>query len=1011
MTGRWLCWMAFLAFCSLTSLVYAEPAGSIRGVVLDRDFDTPLPAVKVLIAETDQSVTTTDQGNYRFDQVSPGSYTLVFSKDGYVRYVRSGVVVSAGQMTEVNASLAGEFEEMEEFVVQDVQIGAATETALLELRMESPALMDSISSDLMSQAGASDAAGALRLVAGATVQDGKYATVRGLPDRYVNSQMNGVRLPTADADKRAVQLDQFPAAVIDSIQVSKTFTPDQQGDASGGAVNVILKGIPEAFTFSWNISTSWDSPSAGNDFLSYKGGGINKWGRDDGRRLPQLDKLNQRWDGAAGVSSAQEPTNYKWSVAVGNKWDFEDFRIGAFGSFFYDWKSSHISDKTDDVYRVLGADVQAGMPYRMTPSYRGRGSPGDDLDDFWVTSLFDVTQSARQVQWGGMGVLGLESENHNLRFTYMYTRDATDKATLAENTRGKESVYKYWPNLYPDMEGIRFDDVLPGRENTSPPVRNETLEYTERMTETYQLHGRHTLPGLEAEIADLLTLLEPEVDWTLSQNAARLYQPDKRQLSTMWVRWDETYAEHSAIRFGEGNLGNFQRIWKDIREDGDQYALNLKLPYELWNGEEGYWKVGIFNDEVARTYRQESYSNIADTINFRRGDWDDLWSRYWPQENHRIRESNFDVDYDGSQTISAWYWMADVPLNAWLKLIGGFRFERTEIQIKNNPDRDINGNVLARWYDFGWTDEGAVYVNFIQFDPAFTDVQYKQNDVLPSLSFEYKPWETMTVRGAYSETVARQTFKELSPIRQQEYLGGEIFAGNPRLQMSALKNYDLRLDWTPYQGGLFSMSYFYKDIQNPIEYVQVVGAFDRFTSAVNYPQGKLSGFEFELRQQMGRFWDSLQGIQVGANATLMDSEVSLTEGEVKAFWAKGIPISKTRDMTNAPKHLYNLFLTYDLVETGTQLGLFYTVRGDMLVAGAGLDGNNFIPSVYETEYGTLNFSWTQKLGEIWKLRFQAKNLLDPKIETVYRSTFIDRDVTKTSYRKGMEFSIGLSASF
>ena len=122
---------------------------------------------------------------------------------------------------------------------------ARTRGGLLHLRFESPALMDSISSDLMSRAGASDAASALRLVAGATVQDGKSAVIRGLPDRYVSSQLNGVRLPTADEDKRAVELDQFPSAVIESIQVSKTFTPDQQGDASGGAVNVRAQGHPD----------------------------------------------------------------------------------------------------------------------------------------------------------------------------------------------------------------------------------------------------------------------------------------------------------------------------------------------------------------------------------------------------------------------------------------------------------------------------------------------------------------------------------------------------------------------------------------------------------------------------------------------------------------------------------------------------------------------------------------------------------------------------------------------
>jgi hypothetical protein len=223
-----------------------EQVGSIRGVVYDADFDAPLAAAKVTTVETGQEVTTGDQGNFVFSQVPAGQYTLVFAKDGYVRQVKAKVVVTAGSLTEVSASLAGDFTDMEEFVVQDVLLmGAGTEAALLQLRLDSPSFMDSIGSDLMNQAGAGDAASALRLVAGASLQEGKSAVIRGLPDRYVSNQLNGVRLPSADPDKRAVELDQFPAAVIQSIQVSKTFTPDQQGDASGGAVNVVLKGIPE----------------------------------------------------------------------------------------------------------------------------------------------------------------------------------------------------------------------------------------------------------------------------------------------------------------------------------------------------------------------------------------------------------------------------------------------------------------------------------------------------------------------------------------------------------------------------------------------------------------------------------------------------------------------------------------------------------------------------------------------------------------------------------------------
>ena len=228
---KWYSCIFLVMMLFFTKMALAQQAGSIRGIVYDKDFDVPLAAAQVSIAETGDKITATDEGNFVFGQVPPGSYTLVFSKDGYTRQVQANVVVSPGKMTDVEASLSGEFTEMEEFVVQDLQIGG-TEAGLLMLRVESPALLDSVSSEWLRKAGATDAASALNLVAGATVQDGKYAVVRGLPDRYVNSQMNGVRLPSADPDKRAVQLDQFPTEVIDSVQVSKTFTPDQQGDAS-----------------------------------------------------------------------------------------------------------------------------------------------------------------------------------------------------------------------------------------------------------------------------------------------------------------------------------------------------------------------------------------------------------------------------------------------------------------------------------------------------------------------------------------------------------------------------------------------------------------------------------------------------------------------------------------------------------------------------------------------------------------------------------------------------------
>jgi outer membrane receptor protein involved in Fe transport len=269
----------------------------------------------------------------------------------------------------------------------------------------------------------------------------------------------------------------------------------------------------------------------------------------------------------------------------------------------------------------------------------------------------------------------------------------------------------------------------------------------------------------------------------------------------------------------------------------------------------------------------------------------------------------------------------------------------------------------------------------------------------------------VTLRASYAQTIARQTFRELTPILQQEFLGGPVFIGNPNLQMSRLDNFDLRADYAPYEGSLVSASWFFKDIKDPIEVVQAFATFD-YDTVRNYPEGELSGIELEVRQDLGRFWNWGQGIAAGANATLIESEVTLPADEAAVFAgpAIGAPFT-TREMTSAPEHLYNLYLTYDQVELGTQLALFYTVQGDTLVAGAGVSDGGFVPNVFAAQYDTLNASFTQKLGRYLKLQIQAKNLTNPEIEEVYRSGFIGGDVTKSSFTRGIDYSIGLSASF
>ncbi len=652
--------------------------------------------------------------------------------------------------------------------------------------------------------------------------------------------------------------------------------------------------------------------------------------------------------------------------------------VGGFASVFYQRDSSYYDNGVDDSYWV---EMPRGP---MVPSYH-QGAPQQNA---FKSELFDVTQGQQSVKWGSLATLGLATDHHSLNFVYLYTRATSDTATLAQDTRSKQY---YFPGYDPT------DFTSPGHDHpdAAPYTRLETLEYTERTTETFQINGRS-----EFDVGKIGIFSKPELSWTLAHSTAGLNQPDKRQFGAFWQPGRQAgpltlpgtwYPDKPAANF---SLGNLQRIWKQIDETSNQYSADLKLPFKQWSENEGYVKVGVFGDKLERKFNQDSFSNFNDNSSSP-GEFDQPWSAVFPYEDHTIRQSEYDVDYDGDQRINAWYAMMKLPVNSQIDLIGGARLEKTKIGVVNHPGPS------ATWFPPDSNTE-------TDLNPGDADVNFSQTDVLPAVSVEYRPVESVTLRGAYSQTVARQTFKELTPILQQEYLGGPIFIGNPDLQMSNVTNYDLRVDYTPYEGGFFSASWFKKDIEDPIEYERkIVPSFD-YTTAVNYPSGRLNGFELETRQSLGHFWDPLEGLSIGANATFIDSQVTLSKEKQAEFDLPNIRAPQsTRDMTGAPDYLFNLYTTYTIAASGTEFGLFYNYQGDTLVAGGGQANGRFVPDVYTARYGTLNFNVAQAIGKYVRLQFQAKNLTNPDIQTVYRSIYIGDDVTKTSYSKGIDFSFSL----
>ena len=975
----------------LAATTAAQQTGSIVGVVRDKDFDVPLAGATVMIVETSAQTKTDANGGFSLREVPRGTYTFIVSKQGYLRVVRGKTTVAAGKVTNVRVAMLGDFKDLEEFIVRE-QVIANTSSAqsTLDARLNSAAIMDAISNEQISKTGASDAAGALRLVSGASTQDGKSAVIRGLPDRYVSTQVNGALMPSSDEDKRAVELDFVPSSAIQSLQISKTFTPDQQGNASGGAVNILLRSVPEEpFFFNWKTGSSYNSQVTGrDDFLTYDGGGVHGFGRGGGER--NIQEVGENWAGAVGAENGEAPDNFNWSGSFGGSFDVGDgWRAGGFSNFYYDRSSSGFENARDES-RTIG---QIGN--LMTPQI----VQGTITQAPFFTSLLSIDQSTQAVQFGGLSTVGIASDDHSFNLTHLFSRIAEDRVTVAEDTQGK---HYFFPGHDPD------DPASPGYADgdSAPYTRQQTLAYTERGTESLQLGGRHRW-----ELWGYGSLRAVEMDWTIARNSAMRNTPDRREFGSYWDPNARSYFQLKPA--AEFTLGNLQRTFIRIEEESEQLALNFKFPLQFWGGREGYFKVGHFQDDVSRTFNQETFSNFSDPNNGFAGEWDETrWSEAWLFEDHVITAAETDVDYSGSQKIEAQYLMLEVPVTDSFRMVGGVRFEGTDISISSSPEEnatwvpsvDAMGNPN---YGIASFPVGPEDPNFDQSLFDLANPKRSQDDVLPAIALIYDVVDGVTVRASYSKTLARQTFKELSPVFQQEYIGGPVFIGDPNLEISDVENLDFRLDYVPRQGSLLSVSYFKKVIDNPIEYVEAAQGFT-FTKPVNYPRGKLAGWEAEIRQDVGELWGPASGFTLGGNSTWIDATVRRPDQEIQQFEQfQGVRPATTRDMTDAPEYLFNLFATYDIESTGTSFGAFYTLTGDKLIQGPGPSNNNFIPATYDKAYDNLSLTFAQRLGSSVTLSFTASNLTNANRQQVYRSDFLEADVVRRDYTRGISYSLSI----
>ena len=989
-------WAALGALFLAPGLALAQ-TGTIAGTVVDGDFGGGLPGATVFIESLNAGDAADIDGNYSIDDVPVGAYSVRFSYTGYGTQTVENVEVAAGETARINVTLMPG-QELAEIVVEAEEIIATnSEAGLLRVRAKAAQVSDAISAETISQSGASDAGDAMERVTGASVQGGRYVYVRGLGDRYANTQLNGSTLPTADPDRRAVQFDLFPSDFLENIVTLKTFTPDKPGNFSGGLVDINTRSFPAGLMGSLSASSGFSTLVApGGDILVDPAARISYVGTADDLGLPAALQS----DGAFPFVNNEEvfnpdtPEGQARLATIAENEALTDALMARNVAPAVGTADPNVSLAASVGNRVQFLGNSLGFVLGGTLD-RGVGSYDEGTVGRYDTAGPDAAPRLRQLRTDRRSTIS-SSLGGLANLTYRLG----DRNEIGLNTlfsRSAESGARLISGLAPIPIGSAGQQIT---------VSDRVVGHTERQLGSAQLRGRHQVPalaGLEAE-------------WRANVASTGIDEPDLRFFASADLG--------DQLVVGGASLSNTLHFFRETQENLGGLALDLTVPPRALAGLPVQVKVGGLYERSAREFRERRFEVSSEGLTLAGMELagedaasvdayfspansgvvrvdppnarDPLQRSTYAIGNRLVDNTQTNNQYDGGLDVAAGYAMAEFPLLPRLRVIAGARAERTDLGI-DVVDR-VTGAPLLVGEPVTAQDSSL---------RARVDV----TDVLPSLNLVYALRDNVNLRAAATRTLARPTFREIAPFESFDFATDGPLIGNPDLNRTLITNLDLRYEWFNAPGSIVAVSGYYKFLDQPIEQV-ILNLENNVNQFQNVEQATLFGAELELRQRLGALGGPLAGpvlrdLSLGGNVTFTRSRITISEDELAERRFINADASDTRPLQGQSPYLVNLDLSYDGERTNA--GLYFNVFGRRLSRVG-------VPDVYENPSPQLDFVASRQVLDQFRLKVSVKNVLNQGVEEVYdfpESTFAvtgGAAPVYQTYDRGTSFSIGLSFS-
>ncbi len=618
----------------LTTFSISSFAGTIKGVVSDKNTNELLVGVTIIVSQASDSSrsmltgTSTDlDGNYAIN-LEAGHYRLVYS---YVAYESTEFVfeITDDQIIEHNIGM-NESGFMLESVEVIAKVSRESENILLMDQKKASVSIESIGSKQLKNQGVSDAASGVTKVSGISQQSGSYTiNVRGLGDRYNSTTMNNLPLPSNHAEYKNINLQLFSTDIISNIGVEKVFTSKIFGDVAGANINIVSKQHNEDPYLKFSLGSSYNSNlSNTSDF--YLQDGPNKWGFSSfgppsGENVPEnYTAFENSWN---PVSESSQP-NLKSSITGGKSFDLRnEASINLFATASFDNEYGY---STEIQNRVNGSN-----DYRMAL----------EGEKFWYNT-----------QTTGMLNLNYDSEK-----TKIFVN------SLMLNSSKQDLNH---------LEG-KIIDIADEPETESAYVRRSNFE--RNLIFVNQLLGNH-------QIAE-----DYEIDWGIAYNNITNTLPDRRHNIFVHDKASNTYTPST------NDQANNHRYYHELNEDEialnfevskgfgkqDNEDYNYTLKFSL--GYNGRIKEREFNSyQYNHKINRDHYNDLIDPWNVDDYFNDDNYQAGYFSLKTFYSTLNLPVTYTGLQRIHAGIAYAEYNVNSKLLFVLGLRAENVYQEVKFN---------------------------------------------------------------------------------------------------------------------------------------------------------------------------------------------------------------------------------------------------------------------------------------------------------------------------------------